>query len=106
MNKYVMQKSSTRPDGWVLTDTENKVVITFEDGLFNESQKVTLLENSSAPQKNSLTLWVLWESGQLVITVASASIRPTDMKLVKTKRSVIYIVEKDHGGDWKFKSPR
>ena len=35
MNKYVMQKSSTRPDGWVLTDTENKVVITFEDGLFN-----------------------------------------------------------------------
>ena len=48
MNKYVMQKSSTRPDGWVLTDTENKVVITFEDGLFNESQKVTLLEDSSA----------------------------------------------------------
>ena len=48
MNKYVMQKSSTRPDGWVLTDTENKIVITFEDGLFNESQKVTLLEDSSA----------------------------------------------------------
>ncbi|MEZ7682733.1 DNA breaking-rejoining protein [Prevotella histicola] len=48
MNKYVMQKSSTRPDGWVLTDTENKVVITFDDGLFNESQKVTLLEDSSA----------------------------------------------------------
>lgn len=48
MNKYVMQKSSTRPDGWVLTDTENKVVITFEDGLFNESQKVNLLEDSSA----------------------------------------------------------
>lgn len=48
MNKYVMQKSSTRPDRWVLTDTENKIVITFEDGLFNESQKVTLLEDSSA----------------------------------------------------------
>lgn len=48
MNKYVLQKSSTRPDGWVLTDTENNIVITFEDGLFNESQKVTLLEDSSA----------------------------------------------------------
>lgn len=48
MKKFIIQKSSTRPDGWVLTDTENKVVITFEDGLFNESQKVTLLEDSSA----------------------------------------------------------
>lgn len=48
MKKFIIQKSSTQPDGWVLTDTENKVVITFEDGLFNESQKVTLLEDSSA----------------------------------------------------------
>lgn len=46
MKKFIIQKSSTQPDGWVLTDTENKVVITFEDGLFNESQKVTLLEDS------------------------------------------------------------
>ena len=35
----------------MLTDKENKVVITFADGLFNESQKVTLLEDSSAPVK-------------------------------------------------------
>ena len=46
--QYIIQASSTQPKGWVLTDTENKVVITFEDGLFNESQKVTLLEDSSA----------------------------------------------------------
>lgn len=48
MSKYIIQQSSTQPNGWVLTDTENKVVITFEDGLFNETQKVTLLEDSSA----------------------------------------------------------
>ncbi len=48
MKKFIIQKSCTQPDGWVLTDTENKVVITFEDGLFNESQKVTLLEDCSA----------------------------------------------------------
>lgn len=48
MKKFIIQKSSIQPNGWVLTDTENKVVITFEDGLFNESQKVTLLEDSSA----------------------------------------------------------
>ena len=48
MGKYIIQKSSTQPKGWVLTDTENKVVITFQDGQFNESQKVTLLEDSTA----------------------------------------------------------
>lgn len=48
MSKYIIQKSSTQPKGWVLTDTENKVVITFQDGQFNESQKVTLLEDSTA----------------------------------------------------------
>lgn len=48
MSKYIIQQSSTHPNGWVLTDTENKVVITFQDGQFNESQKVTLLEDSTA----------------------------------------------------------
>ena len=48
MGKYIIQKSSTQPKGWVLTDTENKVVIKFQDGQFNESQKVTLLEDSTA----------------------------------------------------------
>lgn len=52
MKKFIIQKSSTQPNGWMLTDTENKVVITFEDGLFNESQKVTLLEDSSATAEN------------------------------------------------------
>ena len=45
MSKYIIQQSSTQPNGWVLTDTENKVVIKFQDGQFNESQKVTLLED-------------------------------------------------------------
>lgn len=40
-----MQKSSTRPNGWVLTDKENGIVVTFEDGKFNDTQKVTPLED-------------------------------------------------------------
>ena len=44
MGQYIIQKSSTQPKGWVLTDTENHVVIKFQDGQFNDSQKVTLLE--------------------------------------------------------------
>lgn len=47
MNKYIIQKSSTHPDGWVLTDKENGIVVTFEDGKFNETQKVTPLEDVS-----------------------------------------------------------
>lgn len=46
MSKYILQKS-TQPNKWVLTDTENGVVITFENGKFNDTQKVTLLENAN-----------------------------------------------------------
>lgn len=45
MSKYIMQKSSTRPNGWVLTDKENGIVVTFEDGKFNDIQKITPLED-------------------------------------------------------------
>ena len=42
---YIIQKSSTLPNGWVLTDKKHGIVVTFEDGQFNESQKVTILED-------------------------------------------------------------
>ena len=45
MNKYIIQKS-TQPNKWVLTDNENGVVIVFDDGYFNETQKVTMLEDA------------------------------------------------------------
>lgn len=45
MNKYIIQKS-THPNKWVLTDTTNKIVITFKDGAFNSTQKVTMLDDT------------------------------------------------------------
>ena len=42
----IIQQSSIQPNSWVLTDTENGVVIVFEDGRFNETQKVTMLEGA------------------------------------------------------------
>nr|DAT11528.1 MAG TPA: hypothetical protein [Caudoviricetes sp.] len=45
MNKYIIQKS-THPNKWVLTDTTNKIVVTFEDGAFNSTQKVTMLDDT------------------------------------------------------------
>lgn len=45
INKYIFQKS-THPNKWVLTDKCNGIVVTFEDGKFNETQKVTLLDDT------------------------------------------------------------
>ena len=45
MNRFLMQKSSTLPNGWVLTDTLNGVVVTFEDGQYNETQRTTMLDD-------------------------------------------------------------
>lgn len=46
MDKYIIQQSSTHPNKWVLADTTNKIVVTFEDGKFNETQKITLLDDT------------------------------------------------------------
>lgn len=54
MGKYILQKSNARPDGWVLTDTENGLVLTFQEGLFNESQNVVALDDIANP--DALTL--------------------------------------------------
>ena len=43
--RYQIKPSST-PDWWVATDTENLVVVRFERGYFNETQIVTLLDES------------------------------------------------------------
>ncbi|SFG38260.1 hypothetical protein [Prevotella sp. KH2C16] len=44
MDRFILQRS-TRPGWWVLTDTQNAVVVRFEQGRFNESQKITGLND-------------------------------------------------------------
>lgn len=44
MNKYIIQKS-THPNKWVVTDTTNEIVVTFEDGKFNKTLEVTELND-------------------------------------------------------------
>ncbi len=45
MSRYKLERS-THPDWWVLTDMDALVVIQFEEHRFNETQKVTILEDS------------------------------------------------------------
>lgn len=43
-DRFSLEKSQLKEGWWVLTDTENLVVITFEEHEFNETQKITKLE--------------------------------------------------------------
>lgn len=69
MNKYIIQKS-THPNKWVLTDRENGVVITFEDGAFNSTQKVTMLDDTHLTA-NELAK-VMREMGEWVVKYHSS----------------------------------
>lgn len=42
--RFRIEKSQLKDGWWVLTDTVNLVVITFEEGKFNETQRITQLE--------------------------------------------------------------
>ena len=43
--KFVLQKSSQKPGHWVVTDTHHGIVIVFREHQFNETQKVTILDD-------------------------------------------------------------
>lgn len=45
MDRFKLEKSRDLPGWWVLTDTENLVVIKFKEHEFNETQKITHLDN-------------------------------------------------------------
>lgn len=45
MERYILQKSKERENWYVATDTIAGIVIKFEKGKFNETQKATMLED-------------------------------------------------------------
>lgn len=45
MNRFKLEKSQDLPHWWVLTDTENLIVCKFEEHKFNETQRVSVLED-------------------------------------------------------------
>ncbi|WP_311438086.1 DNA breaking-rejoining protein [Hallella colorans] len=71
MGKYVMQKSNTHPNGWVLTDTEEGIVVRFEDGKYNETQKVTIIDDKPNPSAAKLAR-VMREMGEWAVKYHSS----------------------------------
>lgn len=49
MEKYLLQKSTERQNVWIVTDTVYGIVVQFEEGKFNETQKVSFLEEPNEP---------------------------------------------------------
>ena len=45
MDRFRLEESRDLPGWWILTDTENLVVIKFKEHEFNETQKITHLDN-------------------------------------------------------------
>lgn len=48
MNQYILQQSTDK-GWWVATDKENGIVIKFQEHRFNDTQKVTTLEDIVNP---------------------------------------------------------
>lgn len=49
MERFILQKSQEQENWWVFTDTENQIVVRFENKRFNETQQVTMLEDVDTP---------------------------------------------------------
>lgn len=48
MRRFILEKSQDLPEWWVLTDTENLVVLKFKEHEYNESQQVTFLDEDKS----------------------------------------------------------
>lgn len=49
MERFILQPSQEQENWWVLTDTENQIVVRFENKRFNQTQQVTMLEDVDTP---------------------------------------------------------
>ena len=68
MERYLLQKSKEQNNWYVATDTLAEIVVKFEKGRFNETQKATMLEglnfHSDTPTRlatamKDLTEWLI-----------------------------------------------
>lgn len=65
-NRFKLEKSTRSKDGWVLTDTENLVVIRFKEHQYNNTQKISILEESDLtnnPSAASIMATIMREMG-------------------------------------------
>lgn len=67
MNKYRLEKSKDLPGWWAFTDLENLVVIRFEDGKYNETQRVSCLKDDMANLGALAIAKIMREMGDYIV---------------------------------------
>ena len=55
--RFILQKSQTRDNRWVCTDTENGIVCMFDDKNFNDANQFTVLNDIENPDALVLARW-------------------------------------------------
>lgn len=54
MARFKLKKSTQHPGWWVCTDTESMIVCRWHDHQFNDTQKVTILNDNQNPDVMAL----------------------------------------------------
>ena len=88
-NRFKLEKSKETFGWWVLTDTDNLVVIRFEEHQYNETQKVYLLKESemiSSPDIEAKLARIMREMGEYMYTHWYSIAMPTPVVRVETGR--------------------
>ena len=70
-NRFKLEKSKEQSGWWVLTDTENLIVIRFEEHRFNETQKAYFLKESELrnnPDAANKIACIMREIGEYMYT--------------------------------------
>lgn len=72
MEKYLLQKSTELKNVWIVTDTVYGIVVQFEEGKFNETQKVSFLEKPNEPalsiarKLRELSEWIIENHPEII----------------------------------------
>lgn len=56
MSRFSLAPSSEHPDWWVLADTENNIVIRWQEHRFNDTQKVSVLNDTEITEHTATDL--------------------------------------------------
>lgn len=95
--RYKLTKHSTRPQWWVLADTENNIVLQFEQHRYNETQQVSLLDETNvSPNLAQELAKIMREMGDWVVDNIYYLAMPVDDTRVWVSRKLQKIMQEEN----------
>jgi len=59
MKKYILHYDGGSPNRWTLTDTENNIIVSFNEGYYNETKEISVLGNFVHPDALELSEFMI-----------------------------------------------